>query len=146
MRECARIKRMLSRYLDEETNGADKAAIEKHLAGCLSCREELSGLVDIKGLVSGMERKILPQNYLVSRVYEKITDKRRLIERFSLAGMGIFARKLIPVPVAAIIISIMLLILTSAQPITKNSLEDYIFSGNAVTSEAALELILGTQN
>ena len=85
MRECARIKRMLSRYLDEETNGADKAAIEKHLAGCLSCREELSGLVDIKGLVSGMERKILPQNYLVSRVYEKITDKRRLIERFSLA-------------------------------------------------------------
>ncbi|MDD5173607.1 MAG: zf-HC2 domain-containing protein [Candidatus Omnitrophota bacterium] len=146
MRECADIERRLSRYLDKEMNDADRAMVEAHLAGCPLCKKEMSELARLKGLVMETERKTLPRDYLVCRIRESIADERRAIGRLSLAGMGIFARRLIPVPVAVIIVSVVFMIFTSMQPVTKSSLEDYIFSGRAATTETALELILGSQN
>lgn len=146
MKECAQVKRILSRYLDKETRDADTIMIEAHLDSCSLCRKELSELSRVKRLVSGRERKTLPQNYLVSRLRDAIARARYSEKRFSLTGMGNFARRLIPVPVAAIIISLVFLVLTSTQSVTRYSLEDYMFSGSATTSETALELILGSQN
>lgn len=146
MRECAKVKRILSRYIDNEATDADTALVRSHLERCLPCRQEFSALAGAKGLISGMERKVLPQDYLILRLREKIADERRLRERPSLAGMGILARKLIPVPVAAIIASLIFLFLTSAQPAAEYSLEEHIFSANPATTETALELILGSQN
>lgn len=146
MKECAKVRRILSRYLDKETGDADTIMIEAHLAGCSLCRKELSELSRAKRFVSKIERKILPEDYLVSRLRDAIARARYAEKRFSLAGMGNFARRLIPVPVAAIIISLVFLVLTSTQSVTKYSLEDYMFSGSATTTETALELILGSQN
>jgi len=146
MKKCAEVKRMLSRYLDKEVNNADKAMVEVHLAGCLPCREELSELIRIKGFVSKAKRRTLPQDYLISRLREAIACAQYAKKKLSLTGMGSFARKLIPVPVAAIIASMAFLMLTSTQAVTKTSIEDHIFSGSAATTETALELILGTQN
>jgi anti-sigma factor RsiW len=146
MSECAKIKRILSRYIDMEVDDVQRAAIEEHLSGCAVCGRELSELMQVKGAVSGFERKTLPQDYLVRRIREKIMDERISKEKISLAGMGIFARRLIPVPIAAIVVSVLLLVVTSTQPVSGDSLEDHIFSGSAVTTQAALEVILGSQN
>ncbi|MFA5143439.1 MAG: anti-sigma factor [Candidatus Omnitrophota bacterium] len=146
MKECAKVKRILSRYLDKEANSADAAMIEVHINICPSCKKELSGLSQVKGLIVGMERKTVPQDYLVSRLREAIAYVRHAREKLSLAGMGSFARKLIPVPVAAIIVSIAFLMLTSTQAVTESSIEEHIFSGNAATAQTALGLILGSQN
>jgi len=146
MKECKDVKRMLSRYLDKETLDSDTAMIEAHLDNCLICKEELLALMNDRNLMAGIKRKPLPRDYLVLRLRERIADERRILERFSLAGMGEFARKLIPVPVVALIASIAFLVLTSMEPVNKYSLDDHIFNGSAATAETALELILGSQN
>jgi len=146
MKECAKIKRMLSRYIDKEASNSDIKRIEAHLGLCASCKNELSSLARVKGLIAGVERKVLPQNYLAARVREKALDMRYTQRKLSLAGMGSFARRLIPVPIAVIVASIAFIIVVSAQTANKYSFEDHVFSGNPATAETALKLILGTQN
>jgi predicted anti-sigma-YlaC factor YlaD len=144
MGECAKIKRMLSRYLDKEVSDADSVAIEAHLVNCPLCKKEISELYQVKSFASKIERKTLSQDYMVSRLRDAIAYAQYAKKKLSLAGMGNFARKLIPVPVTAIVISILFLIFTSTQPVAQTSFEDHIFSGNAATMEIALELILGS--
>ena len=146
MKECTRVKRMLSRYLDGETDRAGKSMVETHLAGCPLCAKEFSALLRIKELAVGMDRKALPRDYMVLRLRDTIASARYAKEKFSLAGMGSFARKLIPVPVAAIIISVLFMVLVAKQPISASSFEDHIFSERSATTETALEVILGSQN
>lgn len=146
MRECAKVKRALSRYLDKEASDADIVMVERHIADCYLCRKELFGLNSARKLVLGVERKSLPQDYLVSRLRGDIARVLYEDRKVSLAGMGSFARKLIPVPVAAIIVSAVFLIFTYTRPVIGYSLEDHIFSGASATSETALELILDSQN
>ena len=146
MRECKKVKKMLSRYLDKETDNSDTSMIKAHLDICPVCMEDYSALLKGRDFVAGIDRKTLPQDYLISRLHEKIADERRARERPSLAGMGIFARRLIPIPVAAIIASLIFLILTYTQPAAEYTLDDHILSGSAVTTETALGLILGSQN
>ena len=146
MKECAKVNKLLSRYLDKETGDADTIMVEAHLSSCSLCKKEFEALIKAKELVAATQRKALPRDYMVSRLREKITIGRHTIGDLILAHMGRLARRLIPVPVAAIALSVAFLIFMSAQSASKHSLEDYMFSGTPATTEAALELILGTQN
>jgi len=146
MIECTKVKRMLSRYLDKEIGGEDSVMIEAHLANCTQCSKELSELTRLKGIVSGVTRITLPQDYLVSRIRDSIMRTRCEERVFSLSDIGNFARKLIPLPIGILVASIVFLVFISVQPASKNSLEDHIFSGSNATTEMALELILGSQN
>jgi len=147
MKECIKVKRLLSRYLDKETGDADSALVEAHIDICPLCKKELSELSRIKELILGKERRTLPEDYLVCRLREKIASEQYTEKRLSLVGIGSLSRRLIPVPVATIILLITFLFLISTgQQVSESSLEDNILSGAPVTTEAALGLILGVQD
>ncbi|MFA5144468.1 MAG: zf-HC2 domain-containing protein [Candidatus Omnitrophota bacterium] len=145
MKSCAKIKRLLSGYLDNEIDSAaDAALVKEHLDSCSFCKKELSELSRVKKLILEKERKFLPQDYLVYRLKEEIADERLAEEKLSwFTGIGNLSRRLIPVPVAAVALSIILLILSSSQTVDKYSLEEHILSGTQTTTEIALGLILG---
>ncbi len=148
MKECAKVKRLLSRYLDKETSNTDTALVEAHLDICPFCKKEFSALARAKKFILEKERKTLPQDYLVYRLREKIASEQRVTKQGLswLADMGNFSRKLIPVPVTAIVLSLAFLILSSGQQTSKYSLEEHMLSGTQTTTATALELILGAQN
>ncbi len=147
MKECLKVKRLLSRYLDKETGETETNLVETHLNSCSLCKKELLELSRVKELVSGKERLILPENYLVSRLREEITRQERRRKRLSLIDLGNLSRRLIPIPVATIVLSLLFLFLISAGPkVSEFSLADNLLSGTPVTTEAALGLILGGQD
>jgi predicted anti-sigma-YlaC factor YlaD len=144
MNKCARIKKLLSRYLDKETSGIDNKFIETHLNDCFLCKNDFLELSKIKSTIGEKERKILPQDYLIFRLREKIEKERKEKERFLwLVDISNFSRKLMPVPVTVIVAMIVFLIFTPNYYIGKSSLEEHMLSGNNITTQTALELILG---
>jgi anti-sigma factor RsiW len=148
MMKCAGVKKMLCRYVDNELGRADSEEVKAHLEACAACREEAAGLLRVKRVISAKERKSLPQDYLVCRLRREIAAQEEpLGERVSvLAGIGGFARRVIPVPVAAIALSLVFLLLTSRQQAGEYSLDEHLFSGSKTTTETALALMLGVYN
>lgn len=146
MKECLRVVKSLSRYLDKETDSCESSLITAHLAGCPACSEELARLSLIKSGISKLTRKSLPQDYLVSRLSDKLQGERMARERFSLSGIGVLARRFIPVPVTIIALSIMLFVLNTGQLANKISFDEHILSGNAATHETVLGLMFGMVN
>lgn len=145
MKECRKIKRLLSCYLDKETGNADNNLIKAHLDSCLLCKKELLELARVKEFILGKKRKTLPQDYLVYRLREEIAGLQQVKERFSwITGVSNLSRRLIPVPL--IVLSIAFLILSYRQQVNKYPLEEHILSGTQTTTETALGLILGVQN
>ena len=147
MKECGRVKKLLSCYLDKEISDIDAVFVKKHLGICHICNEDYLELFKVKQLMLDKERKTLPEDYLVFRLKEKIVSQQHAEESLSwLAGLGNLSRRLIPVPVAAILLSIMFLVATSKQQMITYSLDEHILSGSQTTRETALGLILGAQN
>ncbi len=148
MNKCAKVKRLFSRYLDKEASSADTALVEAHLDSCCLCKQELSGLARVKVIILERQRKILPQDFLICRLREKIASERVVSDK-GLSwqeAMGNLSRRLIPVPVCAIALLFAFLILTSGKQVNSYSLEERILEKTSITSEIALGLILGTQN
>lgn len=147
MKECIKVKRLLSRYLDKETGEAETTLVATHLNSCPLCKKELLELSRVKELVSGKERMTLPESYLVCRLREEIAREQRTRKRLFLGNIGNLSRRLIPIPVATIVLSIVFLFLISTgQKVSESSLEDNLLSGTPVTTEAALGVILGVQD
>jgi len=147
MKNCRKIKRLLSRYLDKETDNAETALVDAHLDKCSFCKKELLELSRVKQLILGKERKVLPQDFLVYRLREEIASRQYAEERPSwVSGMGNLSRRLIPVPATVIVLSLMFLILSSRQELSGYSLEEHILSGTQTTTETAAGLILGAQD
>jgi predicted anti-sigma-YlaC factor YlaD len=146
MKDCIKVQRLLSGYLDNETNSEDTSLVAGHLVICAQCQKELAELSRVKADILELIRKPLPQDYLVSRLRDDLADERRMKERFSLAGLGNLSRRLIPVPVTVIALSIALLILSPGQYSNKSSLDEHILSGNSATQETVLGLMLGMVN
>ena len=147
MKECEKIRGILCRYLDNETSAADTAFVREHLKMCPLCEKELADLGKIKVLIEKKERKSLPENYLLNRIQKEIAGLALRQERLPwVAGLGIISRRLIPVPVTAIIIAMVFLLLSFGQPASSYSLEEHLLSGEQTTTETALGLILGVQN
>lgn len=145
MKDCSKAKKLLCRYLDKETNARDTSFVEEHVKICPACKKELSEFSRVKEVVSGRERKILPENYLVFRLREKAARGNKTAQKIpALSNMGRLSLRFIPVPAATIIVSVVFLFFTSSeQPVKEYSLEDNILSGTPVTTETVLELILG---
>ena len=148
MKECIKVKRLLSQYLDKETSSIDTTLIEAHLDNCSFCKKELLEISRLKELILGKERKTLPQDYLVYRLRGKIASEQCVARQgFSwLAGMGNLSRRFIPIPVTAIVLSLVFLIFSPREQTIKYSLEDHILNGGQTTTENALGLIMGVQD
>ncbi len=147
MNDCRKVERLLSRYLDSETSSSDSALIKAHLDSCSLCKKELSKLTQIKELISVKERKAIPQDYLVYRLREEIKSLQHTAERVVwMSGLGSLSRRLIPVPAALIVLSLVFLILTQGQQLKEYSLDEHVLSGKQTTTALALNLILGVQN
>lgn len=147
MNACGKIKRLLSRYIDKETTDAENVLIKAHLDNCSSCSRELSGLSAVKELVLAKGRKSLAQDYLVYRLREELAGRQSAENRFPwLSAMGNLSRRLIPIPAAVIVLSLVFLLLSSRQQLTGYSLEEDMLNGTQATTETAIRLILGAQN
>lgn len=147
MRDCGRVMRLLSGYLDGESSASDRLRVEKHLQECPACRRELSFLSRAKESVSGGARKSLPPDYMVSRLKEEIRKRERAFGRELswLSGMGSLSRRLIPVPVTAVLLSLIFLFSVLPGQGEDNLLEDRLLKGGQVTVSTALGLVLGVQ-
>lgn len=49
--ECAVYKRLMSAYIDEETNQWETRALTEHIATCQSCKRELANLYVVKDMI-----------------------------------------------------------------------------------------------
>jgi predicted anti-sigma-YlaC factor YlaD len=148
MKECIRVKKLLSRYIDKEIGRSDTVLVEGHLDICSFCKKELRELSRVKELVLEKERKVLPQNYLVCRLRQKIVGEQRMVKQGLswLTGLEDFSRKVIPIPVTVIVLSTVFLMLSSRRQLSESSLEEHLLSGAQTTTETALGLMLAARD
>ncbi len=57
------LRERLSAYLDGELAPADAAALERHLAACAECRDELAGLREVRALLRALPAPRLPRSF-----------------------------------------------------------------------------------
>ncbi|MFA4988353.1 MAG: anti-sigma factor [Candidatus Omnitrophota bacterium] len=145
MKECSRVKRLLSRYADGESGDAEAFRLRRHLDICPSCREELAGLVKIKETISCGEKKTLPADYLLCRLRDRIARTGGRKREWCWSGAGDFSLRFIPVPVTAIALSFLLLVASFGRSPDTYSLEDYVLSGSRTNTAAVLVLMLGQE-
>ncbi|MEO0019957.1 MAG: zf-HC2 domain-containing protein [candidate division WOR-3 bacterium] len=103
--KCAKVKRMLSSFLDGELKGKAKLDLEAHLTQCSDCRNELAGLKADRELLSSVSVPELSPYFLtrtVARIRELNDQKewvwaRRLVYQAGAAvlvllgiGLGLF--------------------------------------------------------
>lgn len=144
MNKCARVRRLLSGYLDKETNERDAILVRTHLATCPSCQDELAALTQVKELVSCKERKTLPQDYLVNCLREEIARQQAPGTDVPwIVAVANLSRRLMPLPLTVIVVSVIFLLLISPQQKETYSLEEHMLNGSQITTEVALGMILG---
>jgi predicted anti-sigma-YlaC factor YlaD len=144
MKECAKVQRLLSRYIDKEAAPAETVLVEAHLGACPLCKNEFAELSRNRELIVERQRKVVPPDFLISRLRADITRERLEAGHGVswLEGIGILSRRLIPVPVAAIALLVLFLIVCGNGQKNSVSLEEHILSGTQTTTETALGLIL----
>lgn len=57
------LRERLSAYLDGELAPGDAAALERHLAECAECRDELAGLRNVRALLRALPQPELPRSF-----------------------------------------------------------------------------------
>jgi len=144
MNACARVRKLLSRYIDKEAREREVAFIEMHVAGCFSCQKELREISCVKEVLLKKERRALSEGELARRLLRQILYQKSGREDFSMVGMGYLARRLIFLPAIAIALSAAFLILIPQQT-SRYSWEEHVLSGAPTTTAMALGLILGTR-
>lgn len=70
--KCQKAKRLLSRYLDQELCGPELEQVEKHLAECTWCREELAVLREYDQMLSSALSVPDPPTFLVNKVMAEL--------------------------------------------------------------------------
>jgi len=60
--ECEKIKILLSAYLDKELDPGETRAVEEHLAGCESCRQDLEQLQQYLQEAEKLEKEKAPDS------------------------------------------------------------------------------------
>lgn len=136
---CQRAKRLLNRYIDNELDERNTLLVRQHIEGCLYCKEELQEFLSVKNLVLNKEVKKLPEDYLVYRLKKKLSvDIQRYPYRQWLRNMGSLSRRLIPVPVAIAVLSLVLLPYLSRQSTFSDSIDDYLYADISFSENADL--------
>ena len=59
------LRERLSAYLDGELAPADAAALERHLAECAECRDELAALREVRTLLRALPQPPLPRSFVL---------------------------------------------------------------------------------
>ena len=106
---CAEVKRLLGRYVDKEI--ADKKIIlliEEHLNKCYHCKTELESLISARELLLSKQRLRLDDDFLI-RIKDKLLPDTLNIKLRWILEAGSLAKRLIPVPVGIIILTIILM-------------------------------------
>lgn len=121
---CGKVNRLLNRYIDDELDKRLTDLIEQHLQVCPNCKQELNALESIKGVVRQKER-VAAEEGLLERIKDRLQPAPQVIRIKWLPEAGNLARRLIPIPMAAmtIIFTLMLTRLNGVNPV-----DEYIFS------------------
>ena len=81
-----RLTEALSAYLDGALDGAERDALERHLATCEACRAELAGLRRVGALLRALPEPALPRSFTLPVTTTRTGLSRR--RRAPRAGMG----------------------------------------------------------
>lgn len=74
--ECAQIKQMISRYVDQDLDPQEQRTFEHHLRACPGCREAIEGQMAIHHLLGSAEKFEAPLGF-ATRVMARIEEKER---------------------------------------------------------------------
>ena len=69
--DCARIKEMLSEYMDGTLDESSRPRVEDHLSTCKACKEEYEALKAMVHELSSLEPVEAPEDFL-RQVHERI--------------------------------------------------------------------------
>jgi hypothetical protein len=105
---CSSVSKLLERYFDQEVTGEESSLINEHLTGCISCRETLRSLVELRDLVKApVEEAAREEDF--PWVWQKIERETRLQEKASWwetlrssVNLSHLLRKKVWVPAAAL--------------------------------------------
>lgn len=60
--QCAKV--MLNHYVEQAMGIKRRKGLEQHLKDCLTCRNELEGMLKTVGIIKAIEEVDLPRDYL----------------------------------------------------------------------------------
>ena len=72
--ECARIKELLSEYIDGTLDAQARAVVENHVATCKSCKEELASLSALVEELGSLEPVKAPEDFL-EKIHERMESR-----------------------------------------------------------------------
>ena len=123
--KCSKVRRFLNPYIDKELDNKKVIAlIEEHLNICPYCKAELNSLNLMKGLIAQKEKVTVEESFLV-RLKNKLRGEPQIIRLKWLPEAGDLARRLIPVPVAIMILIFTLIF--AQMNMTFSPVDEYIF-------------------
>lgn len=72
--KCRQVRRLISRYVDEELGPDEKRDFDQHIQGCASCREELEQTLALHRMFASAERYPAPYGF-ATRVMANLQEK-----------------------------------------------------------------------
>jgi len=106
---CFRIKKLLNRLVDKELpNERSLKLLRGHLKQCPHCNKELDYLYKVKGVIAEKEKVAAPEDFLI-KLRERLEPEPQIIRLRWVVDMGALSKKLIPVPVAIMVLVMVLL-------------------------------------
>jgi anti-sigma factor RsiW len=100
---CKKISNLFNKYIDQELDEKNAQVVKKHISDCSSCRNELALLVSLKKIVSSKEQISVSSDFLLN-LREKLKPEPEIIKIRWVLSMGDLAKRLIPIPVAAMLL------------------------------------------
>ncbi len=140
MIKCSKVKKILSAYLDQELSQALSDRVKKHLANCLTCRQEHKQLSQIKQLFKEKKTLKADEEGLVSHLEEKMLNLGS--QDFEVIGLGSLAYRFIPVPAVLAVLFFIFTFFSYFNSFEGYSLEEKVLSGEIITAETVARLIL----
>ncbi len=74
--ECAQVKQMISRNVDQDLAPHEKKTLEHHIRDCSSCQEAMEGQMAVHNLLAEAEKFEAPLGF-ATRVMARIEEKER---------------------------------------------------------------------
>ena len=71
IRRHARLRELLSAYIDGEVSASETLRVEEHLAGCQECQDELASLRSTVGLLRRLPELAVPRSFALSEAPQR---------------------------------------------------------------------------
>ncbi len=71
IRRHARLRELLSAYIDGEVSASETSRVEEHLAGCQECRDELASLRSTVDLLRRLPELAVPRSFALSEAPQR---------------------------------------------------------------------------